>query len=118
MMSFIGSRISSFFSELTNKLNCVYKVLALSIEEMKGLLKFTDCTDCKNRSVSPKATIATSHQKVDSNAASVLKPKDKRKAGATPFTVDMDVDAANERSATQASAERKKEEAFTQEEKK
>ncbi len=53
-------------------------------------------------SASPK--VAMSHQSVDENTACVLTPKDKRPANSNPCRVDMDVDAAEERSATKANA--------------
>ncbi len=48
-----------------------------------------------------------SQQRVDANAECVLTPNDKRPANATPCTVDMDVDAAEDRSVTKANAELK-----------
>ncbi len=52
-------------------------------------------------SASPKA--AMSQQRVNADAACMLTPKDKRPA--TPCTVDMNVDAAEELSITKANAE-------------
>ncbi len=43
---------------------------------------------------------AMNQKRVDANAACMLTPQDKRPANATPCTVDMDVDAAEELSVT------------------
>ncbi len=58
--------------------------------------------DPRTFSASPK--VAMSHQSVNENAACVLTPKDKRPANSNSCTVGMDVDAAEERSATKANA--------------
>ncbi len=93
-------------------------VLASNVEEMKEFLKAAldrlETTDLKEEgaggkkrreetlSSSPKA--AMSQQIVESNAACTL-TKDKQPAIATPCTVAMDVDAAEELSITKANAE-------------